>query len=66
MKLSIDTKSETWRYIAQHVESRIAELRTCNDAISLDHDQTLLLRGRIAELKSIISLPTKDQPLTDE
>ena len=47
-------------------ESRIAELRTCNDAISLDHDQTLLLRGRIAELKSILSLPTKDQPLTDE
>lgn len=63
MSLDIDPRSETWRALEAHINERLATLRAQNDAITLDGNSTAVLRGRIAELKSILSLPEKNLPL---
>lgn len=66
MSLSIDPESETWRFIEAHANERLSVLRLQNDSIHLGVEQTAAIRGRIAELKSILSLLTKDLPLIAE
>lgn len=50
-----DFTGQTWRRLRAELERRIAELRLSNDA---EHDQTrtAAIRGRIAEVKRILSL----------
>ncbi len=59
MKLRIDPRSETWRFLEQHINERLQSLRLQNDAVTLDATATATLRGRIAELKSMLSLSAK-------
>ena len=66
MSSSIDPKSETWRFIEAHANERLSVLRLQNDSAHLGVEQTAVIRGRIAELKSILSLLTKDLPLIAE
>jgi hypothetical protein len=53
-----DFATPTWLRLKEHCEARIAELRLSNDK-SLGVDETARLRGRIAEVKSLLAL---DQP----
>lgn len=61
-----DRGSETWRKLKAHLETRLATLRASNDN-SLDERKTAKLRGRIAEVKYLLSLgEDKPMPETDE
>jgi len=55
MKLTeLDVHSSLWTKIRSELESRLETLRKENDG-SLSHDETQKLRGRIAEVKTILS-----------
>ncbi len=53
-----DITSPTWLRLRAHYEAELAKLRVKNDA-EHDPDQTARLRGRIAEIKNLLTL---DQP----
>ena len=59
MKLQIDPRSETWRFIESWATERLNKARSQNDSISKDAVETAVLRGRIAGLKELLAL-TKD------
>lgn len=46
-----------WNQLREHAEKKLSELRVRNDSIELSEKDTLILRGRIAELKEFIDLP---------
>lgn len=52
----IDQHSETWMAVVEHAEQRLKEHREYLEAINTDHDKTQILRGRIGELKDLLSL----------
>lgn len=52
--------SPVWAELKKHLVERLAELRASNDE-DRPADQTARLRGRIAEIKYILSLE-QDQP----
>lgn len=45
--------------MAKHLTERLAELRDINDSVTLTNDKTLVIRGRIAELKELLALPQR-------
>lgn len=49
-----DLESITWRRISEHLNKRLSKLREQNDG-DLPDEETAKLRGRIAELKLILS-----------
>lgn len=51
-----DFNEGVWTRLQKHVEARIAELRAQNDGLSLTNDKTLVIRGRIDELKELLAL----------
>ena len=52
---TIDTRSETWRAIEKWANERLDVARRKNDG-ALDAEKTAHLRGRIAELKDLLTL----------
>lgn len=61
-----ERRSALWAKLSDHFEYRLSEMRKQNDSDKSDTD-TANLRGRIAELKLIISLgvdPVKETSLT--
>lgn len=54
-KYVIDFQSETWRAIEDRANLRLEELRKRNDG-DLSAEQTAKVRGRIAELKDLLTL----------
>lgn len=50
-----DRASATWMRIREHLEKRLVQLREKNDKTMPDYE-TENLRGRIAEVKALISL----------
>ena len=50
-----ERRSPLWRKLAEHYESRLESLRNQNDGDRADVD-TAKLRGRIAEVKLLLSL----------
>lgn len=62
MALTIDFRSETWRAIEEIVTKRIDDLRKRNDS-QLNADETARLRGRLAELKDLLTLAKPDPAL---
>jgi hypothetical protein len=46
-----------WTQLKERAEQRLIELRLRNDSIELSEKDTLVLRGRILELKEFIDLP---------
>lgn len=57
MAIEIDFRSETWRAIEARCEKRLEDFRRKNDG-QLNTEQTAHLRGRIAELKDLLTLAT--------
>lgn len=51
-----DRLSPIWVAIKAHLESRLERLRLMNDNESLDAVQTASIRGRIAEVKGLLSV----------
>jgi hypothetical protein len=62
MKLEIDPRSPTWRFIEQHAEKRLADLRLRNERMSMGPDETAYTRGQIAAWKELLALPAKADP----
>ena len=50
-----ELQDPVWLKLKAHLEDRLFDLRKQNDA-DLTQDQTVKLRGRIAEVKKILSL----------
>lgn len=57
--------SETWREIEAYASKRLAELREQNDHPTPEA-QTACLRGRIAELKALLSIGRDERPIVHE
>jgi hypothetical protein len=55
-----DINSRTWERVRAHLLERIEQLRVENDSFS-DHDTTTKRRGRIAELKELLTLGNQAQ-----
>lgn len=55
-----DFESETWGRLKRYFEHRLGELRTQND--NCPPEQTERLRGRIAEVKLFLELPSQAPP----
>lgn len=59
MKLSdLELSSPLWLTLKQHYEERLAELRAKNDG-NMTYEQTLHIRGQIAEVKGFLDLGNK-------
>lgn len=46
-----------WNQLKERAEQRLLELRIRNDSVELSEKDTLILRGRIAELKEFLDIP---------
>lgn len=56
-----DFQTEAWRRFTQQLEEQLASLRAKNDAKGLSNTDTEFLRGRIFEVKRILSLAKSDR-----
>lgn len=56
--------SPLWLDLSAHLRERLASLRVQNDNVNLTPEKTAVLRGRIAELNSILGL-SEDRPRID-
>lgn len=66
MKLTeFDKQSATWTKLREYIEGEIDILRQRNDA-DCDAVATAKLRGRIFELKRILSLATSDERVIEQ
>lgn len=54
----IDVQSQTWRVIEAWLQKELADAREYNDR-DLDPAGTALVRGRIAALKDLMTLPER-------
>ena len=57
-----DFQTVTWRRLEKQLSARIEELRIMNDG-NLSMEKTAELRGKIAELKQILSLSRQSEKL---
>jgi len=53
--------SPDWLAIEKHLNNKLKALREKNDSHKLNHDQTCVLRGRIAEIKELLELPNEKE-----
>jgi ribosomal protein L30/L7E len=60
-----DRDDRLWRKIKENLEDRLTALRIQNDSTKLTLDDTNKLRGRIQEVKRMLSLGTAT-PIVDE
>ena len=51
-----DRLSPIWQGVKDHLEARLMRLRVMNENESLDAVQTASIRGRIAEVKGLLSI----------
>lgn len=62
-KLSpLEARTPLWIALSGHLEHRLALLRAQNDSMSLSEAKTAELRGRIAELKGLLTIDQPDRP----
>jgi len=61
----IDRYSQTWLSITEHVESRMADLRSRLEG-DLNWEDTIKLRARINECVQLLNIETEEAPLVDE
>lgn len=54
-----DFKTRTWEHFREHLEAKLARLREEND--SGDMEATTKRRGRISEIKELLSLEAQAQ-----
>lgn len=55
----IDLLSPTWKSVDRHLRGQLERLREQNDNPKLAEHETAALRGRIAAIKDLLSLPAK-------
>lgn len=60
-----DRQSAVWLKLKQHLEAELQRLRAKNDG-NLDERNTAILRGRIGQVKAILSLEKDAPPPPDE
>jgi hypothetical protein len=53
---TLNRRSPTWKFIENYLQEKLTRLRAANDGYGLDHIQTSILRGRIAELNELLNL----------
>ena len=53
----IDFTSPTWRALDDYLRIELSKLRSKNDSIKLSSDETASIRGRIAQIQELLSLP---------
>ncbi|APB99028.1 hypothetical protein [Polynucleobacter asymbioticus] len=53
----IDFTSSTWRSLVDHLHTELAILRGKNDNPKLTQEETSAIRGRIAQINDLLSLP---------
>lgn len=58
----IEKQSSVWKAIEEHLQERLASLRIKIES-DASHEQTMRLRGRIAEVKYILSLAEEEKPI---
>lgn len=64
-----DIHSSTWAKLKEYIEQRIIKLQAENNSVSLSEVKTAVIRGRIAELASLLNtvepktIKTKKDPL---
>lgn len=61
MKLSLDPRSEAWRFVQEHAEKRLDDLRVQNDRMTTPED-TANTRGQIRAWKELLALPERANP----
>ena len=62
-KLStLEARTPLWLALSGHLEHRLALLRAQNDSMSLGEAKTAELRGRIAEIKGLLTIERPDRP----
>ena len=59
-----DFQTGTWKRLVKHLEDRLKDLRLQNDSTQLDERKTAVIRGRINEVKELLTLSTTG-PATD-
>jgi len=59
--MKIEKHSTTWLAIKEHIEARRGELLSELQGLSLTHDYSQTLRGRLAELKALEALEGTDE-----
>jgi hypothetical protein len=60
-----EAQTTVWIKVRDHIEARIAELRTKNDG-HLDPTETAELRGRIAQLKELRALGVQPEHVSSD
>lgn len=60
-----ERESPLWRRLAEHMRAELERQRIRNDGIRLDEVQTAVIRGHIAQLKSLLALGDEPQALGD-
>ena len=60
-----DFRTGAWLRLVEHMQERIDELRRSNDS-DLSEKQTADVRGRIAELKRFLALPSESPAVPPE
>jgi len=56
----INVNGETWLVIRRFIEQQIEEKRLRLESVCCTEQQTLILRGEIQALRSILELPNAD------
>jgi hypothetical protein len=64
-QLKIDPHSALWLSLKAFYEERAADLRARLEG-DLDHEETIKVRARLAEVKTLLELPTAEEPLVDQ
>lgn len=54
----IQYKGDQWRLVEKKLAERLEELRDQLETPTIGHDETLIIRGRIAEIRQILDWPT--------
>jgi len=62
---AMERNSAVWQKLKPYLETRLETLRRQNDG-QLTPDQTAKVRGRIAEVKGLLSLGTDKPQVADE
>jgi hypothetical protein len=57
--VAIDLTSPTWRDIAAWATTHLSECQSDLESPIVSHDTSQVLRGRIAQLKALLALPTQ-------
>lgn len=61
----LERTSAVWQRLKKYYDARLARLRAKNDG-DLTHEQTLKLRGQIAEVKGLLSVATDSPSIPNE